>query len=44
MAKKNSKKKEQPKPPPKIKYEETEKFKALDLMMRQNRGIKLESQ
>ncbi|WP_274594890.1 hypothetical protein [Desulfosporosinus fructosivorans] len=39
MAKKNSKQKEPAKPPPKIKYEYTTKFKAIDKMMKSNRGI-----
>ncbi|EGW39176.1 hypothetical protein [Desulfosporosinus sp. OT] len=41
MAKKNAKK-EPVKPPPKIKYEDTGKFKALDRMMRENRGTRFE--
>lgn len=36
--KKNHNKKEPDKPPP-IKYEDTEKFEALDRIMRTNRGI-----
>lgn len=39
MAKKDTKKKEQPKPPA-IKYNDTEKFDALDRLMRDNRGIR----
>jgi len=37
---KNTKQKETTKPPPKIKYEDTEKFRALDRMMRSNRGVR----
>lgn len=40
--KKKRKKKELPKTPPKIKYEDTEKFDAFDRMMRDNRGVRLE--
>lgn len=39
MAKKNPKKIEPAKTPPKIKYEDTNKFDAYDRMMRANRGI-----
>ena len=39
MVKKNPKQKEPTKPPPKIKYEDTEKYKAIDHMMRKNKGI-----
>ena len=41
MAKKNKKQKESAKSPPKIKYEDTEKFKAFDRMMRSNRGVRI---
>jgi len=40
MAKRqNPKQRGTAKPPPKIKYEDTAKFKALDMMMRSNRGL-----
>lgn len=41
VAKKNKKQKESAKSPPKIKYEDTEKFKAFDRMMRSNRGVRI---
>lgn len=31
--------KEPAKPPPKIAYEDTKKFKAIDRLMRENRGV-----
>ncbi|MHB1651655.1 MAG: hypothetical protein ACYCVD_04150 [Desulfitobacteriaceae bacterium] len=40
--KKNPKQKEPTKPPPKIKYEDTEKFKALDRMMRDAKDIRVD--
>ena len=42
MAKKNPKQKELVKPPPKIKYEDTEKFEELDRMMRSNLGVRVD--
>lgn len=35
-------KKESVKPPPKIKYEDTKRFKVFDRMMRTNKGVMLE--
>ncbi len=32
--------KKEPQKPPSVKYEDTNRFKVLDLMMRQNRGIR----
>lgn len=43
MAKKKRKKKTPAKPSPETtKYEDTNKFKALDCMMRSNRGVRLD--
>ena len=42
MDKKNPKKKEPAKPPPKIEYEDTEKFNSFDRMMRGNHGVRLD--
>ena len=41
MTEHNPKPKEPAKPPPKIKHEDTDKFMALDRMMRESKGVQL---